>query len=68
MAALSDAPLPEVSELRHTPIEELNGLWEEEVGVWDRELSWDFRPSSELVRRFVQMQSLNGFALGWAAS
>ena len=63
MAALSDAPLPEVVELRQTPVEELTRLLEEEIEVWDKELSWDFRPSSELVRRFAQVQSLQGFGL-----
>lgn len=63
MAAVGDAPLVEVCELRHVPLAELDGLLEEEIGVWQRELSWDFRPSADLVRRFVQMQSLTGFAL-----
>lgn len=63
MAAVGDAPLVEIRELRHVPVAELDHLLEEEIGVWDRELSWDFRPSAELVRRFVQMQSLTGFAL-----
>jgi ribosomal protein S18 acetylase RimI-like enzyme len=63
MAAASDAPLVEVCELRQVPLAELDALLEEEIGVWSRELSWDFRPSAELVHRFVQMQSLVGFAL-----
>lgn len=63
MAAASDAPLVEVSELRQVPLPELDALLQEEIGVWARELSWDFRPSAELVRRFVQNQSLVGFAL-----
>jgi ribosomal protein S18 acetylase RimI-like enzyme len=63
MAAVGDAPLVEVCELRHVPLPELDDLLEEETGVWARELSWDFRPSADLVRRFVQMQSLTGFAL-----
>src|SRR5690348_12070723 len=63
MAALSDAPLPELIELRDTPVDELNRLLEEEIHVWETELSWDFRPSSELVRRFANMQSLQGFGL-----
>lgn len=63
MAAVGDAPLIEVCELRHISLAELDELLEEEIGVWQRELSWDFRPSADLVRRFVQMQSLTGFAL-----
>jgi ribosomal protein S18 acetylase RimI-like enzyme len=63
MAAVGDAPLVEVCELRQVSLAELDELLEEEIGVWQRELSWDFRPSADLVRRFVQMQSLTGFAL-----
>lgn len=63
MAAVGDAPLVEICELRHVSLSELDNLLEEETGVWARELSWDFRPSADLVRRFVQMQSLTGFAL-----
>jgi ribosomal protein S17E len=63
MAAVGDAPLVEVCELRQVSLAELDRLLEEEIGVWERELSWDFRPSAELVHRFSQMQSLAGFAL-----
>lgn len=63
MAAASDAPLVEICELRHVSVLELDRLLEEEIGVWQRELFWDFRPSAELVHRFVQLQSLAGFAL-----
>jgi ribosomal protein S18 acetylase RimI-like enzyme len=63
MAALSDAPAVEISDLRHVSLSELDVLLEEEIQVWERELSWDFRPSAELVRRFVQLQSLGGFGL-----
>jgi ribosomal protein S18 acetylase RimI-like enzyme len=63
MAAVGDAPLVEVCELRQVSLAELDRLLEEEIGVWERELSWNFRPSAELVHRFSQMQSLAGFAL-----
>ena len=38
-------------------------LLEEEAQNWERMLDWDFRPSAGLVRRFVDMQALTGFAL-----
>jgi ribosomal protein S18 acetylase RimI-like enzyme len=63
MAAVGDAPLVEVCELRQVSLAELDHLLEEEISVWERDLFWDFRPSAELVHRFVQMQSLTGFAL-----
>ena len=43
----------------------LRPLLEEETGVWLRDMCWDFRPSAELVRRFLGMQALNGHALCW---
>jgi ribosomal protein S18 acetylase RimI-like enzyme len=63
MAALSEAPAVEVCDLRDVLLSELDHLLEEEIQVWERELCWDFRPSAELVRRFVQLQSLGGFGL-----
>lgn len=63
MAAVSDAPLIHLCDLRQVAASELDSLLEEEIRVWERELSWDFRLSADLVRRFVQMKSLTGFAL-----
>ncbi len=63
MAAQSEAFLPEIEDLRRVSSAELDVLLEEEAYVWDSEYMWDFRPSADLVRRFVQMQSLSGFAL-----
>src|SRR3954470_19727795 len=63
MAAAGDAPIVDICALGDVSLAELDLLLEEEVGVWSRELSWDFRPSAELVHRFVQMQSLSGVAL-----
>lgn len=63
MAAASELYPLDVSELRHTPVDELDRLLDEEIDVWRRDLAWDFAPSAALVRRFVQMQSLTGFAL-----
>ncbi len=63
MAALSDATLPEVIELPHLTVKDLDGLLNEEIGVWERRFAWDFRPSADLLRRFLQIQSLYGYAL-----
>ena len=63
MAALSETPLPNLVELRHIRSADLNALLEEEARNWERMLDWDFRPSAGLVRRFVDMQALTGFAL-----
>lgn len=63
MAALSDIPLPRVVDLRQIRTGDLDALLEEEVAAWSTLLEWDFRPSAELVRRFVDMQALTGYAL-----
>lgn len=63
MAALSDTPLVRVVHLHQIRSRDLDTLLEEETQVWNENLSWDFRPSAALVRRFVDMQGLNGYAL-----
>ncbi len=63
MAALSEHPLHKVVDLRFIRAVDLDLLLEEEVIAWQQRLNWDFRPSADLVRRFVDMQSLAGFAL-----
>ncbi len=63
MAALPDASLPEVVALPHLALQDLEPLFQEEIGVWERNFSWDFRPSADLLRRFLQIQSLFGYAL-----
>lgn len=64
MAALAEHhPVPLLVDLRQVRAEELDPLLGDEVGEWERQLDWDFRPSADLVRRFVRMQALSGYAL-----
>lgn len=68
MAALPDRFVGEshtesLIDLRDLTVEHLTGLLEEETESWRAELDWDFRASADLVRRFIQLRSLNGFAL-----
>ena len=63
MAALSDSPLARVVELRHLRGGDLDLLLEEETQAWRETLDWDFRGSANLVRRFLEIQALNGYAL-----
>jgi ribosomal protein S18 acetylase RimI-like enzyme len=63
MAAAPDHYLPEVLELNRLNAEDLDPLLEEERLTWRSVLSWDFTPSLELVRRFVRIHALTGFAL-----
>src|SRR5581483_6263837 len=63
MAALPDRHSEVVVELRRVTTEQLSPVLEEETAAWRADLDWDFSPSADLVRRFVHMQALSGFAL-----
>jgi len=63
MAALADRSMESIVDLRELGAGHLDPLLEEERDAWRRDLEWDFRPSADLVRRFIQLRSLNGFAL-----
>lgn len=67
MAALSE-PRPQLSppalvELHQVPPSYLDALLRDEAEEWQRELEWDFEPSANLVRKFVGMRALTGYAL-----
>jgi ribosomal protein S18 acetylase RimI-like enzyme len=63
MAARPDIRLPEVVELPSLTTADLDPLFHEEIRIWDARFDWDFRPSADLLRRFVQVHSLYGYAL-----
>lgn len=63
MAALCEAAVPRLIDLRQVRAELLEPVLLEETQHWRRSLQWDFQASAELVRRFVQMHALNGYAL-----
>jgi len=63
VAALPDRYSESLIDLRDLTVDQLAGLLEEETASWRAELDWDFRASADLVRRFIQLRSLNGFAL-----
>ena len=63
MAALPERYSEPVVELRRVTVEQLDPVLREETAAWKSELDWDFGPSADLVRRFVHMQALHGFAL-----
>src|SRR5581483_1765831 len=54
---------PVVLELRQVRGSDLQELLAEETSIWREMLDWDFNPSAGLVRRFLDMQALSGFAL-----
>jgi ribosomal protein S18 acetylase RimI-like enzyme len=68
MAALPEAPDTHVVDLRKVFAADLAPVLEEEARNWRNTLNWDLAPATELVRRFVSMQALNGFALMYGAA
>src|SRR5579862_3751883 len=52
-----------VVDLRDLSEEHLEPLLQEETEAWRTGLDWDFHPSADLVRRFVHLRALSGFAL-----
>ncbi len=63
MAALPDIAPGYVVDLRSLSAPALNVLLEEEGAIWRKDFSWDFRPSADLVRKFVDLKALTGYAL-----
>jgi ribosomal protein S18 acetylase RimI-like enzyme len=63
MAALADPSPPQTVDLRSLGVDSLAPILAEQISAWKDELDWDFTPSANLVRRFVQMHVLTGHAL-----
>ena len=63
MAALSERHPAGLVELARIAPSQMSTVLDEETAEWSDQLHWDFGPSAELVRRFVHMHALNGFAL-----
>jgi ribosomal protein S18 acetylase RimI-like enzyme len=63
MAALFDQYPSPLVDLREVTSAYLEPLLHEETEEWRTELDWDYRPSADLVRRFVDMRALTGFTL-----
>jgi ribosomal protein S18 acetylase RimI-like enzyme len=64
MAALSE-PVPTLKtvDLREIRSADILPLLEEEVRAWRTLFDWNFAPSADLVRRFIDLRSLSGCAL-----
>ena len=63
MAALPEMPENRVVDLRKMSAADIAPLLNEEAAAWRDSLDWDLQSATGLVRRFVDMQALNGFAL-----
>lgn len=63
MAAAWEAHAPEIVDLRQIQPGGLDALLDEETKLWLHLLDWDFKASAALVRRFSDLQALNGHAM-----
>jgi ribosomal protein S18 acetylase RimI-like enzyme len=63
MAAAQEVHAAEIVELSRVSADELEPVLQEERITWRSMLRWDFTSSAELVRRFVRIRALGGFAL-----
>jgi ribosomal protein S18 acetylase RimI-like enzyme len=52
----------QIVDLRQLHSRSLEGLFQEEARHWLEELRWDYRPSIDLVRKFIDSRALGGFA------
>jgi ribosomal protein S18 acetylase RimI-like enzyme len=52
----------QIVDLRQVHSRSLENLFREEVARWRDELYWDYRPSIDLVRKFIDSRALGGFA------
>ena len=68
MSALPETALPELVELTQLGPNDLDPLLAAEIDVWKRRFNWDFRPSADLLRRFLQLRALYGYACACRAS
>ena len=59
----SQSPVAGLVDLRELRSGDLEELLKEEIAGWRASLDWDFTGSAELVQRFLDQRSLNGYAL-----
>jgi ribosomal protein S18 acetylase RimI-like enzyme len=62
-AALVDPASVQTVDLRSIDVDSLALVLAEQIVEWKTVLDWDFTPSANLVRRFVQAHVLTGYAL-----
>jgi len=64
MAARAQEPFDlEIMDLRHFQSHDFADLLEEEGMIWADKLQWDFHASAEIVRRYLDLRALSGYAL-----
>jgi ribosomal protein S18 acetylase RimI-like enzyme len=63
MAAVAlQEPRVEILDLRHFSSVDLRPLLEDEIQVWERLLSWDYRGSADMILRYIDAKILPGYA------
>jgi len=55
-------PSRQIVDLRQLHSRSLDTLFQEEVRHWREELYWDYRPSIDLIRKFIDSRALGGYA------
>lgn len=53
----------QIIDLRQVPSRALEPLFEQEIRHWRDELHWDYRPSVELIRKFIDSKALGGYLI-----
>src|ERR1700722_11607292 len=52
----------QIADLRQTHSRTLDALFQEEIRRWREDLYWDYRPSIDLIRKFIDSRALGGYA------
>jgi ribosomal protein S18 acetylase RimI-like enzyme len=55
-------PGVQVVDLRQIESRSLDAVFHEEIRRWREELYWDYRPSIDLIRKFIDSRALGGYA------
>ena len=50
----------EILDLRHFSAQHLRYLLENETALWGRTMSWDYKPSAEMILRYIDSKILPG--------
>ena len=54
--------MTQILDLRQIQSRSLEPLFQEEIRHWRDELHWDYRPSIELIKKFIDSRALGGYA------
>ena len=46
-----------------SPSTDLSSVLQEEIGCWQHELDWNYRPAAQLIEKYLRVRSLTGYVL-----